>query len=54
MYLVIYFFTSVFAINSLYAALGSPPLPGWIPQGGDPCLEAWQGVLCVNSNITGM
>lgn len=44
----------VFAINSLYAALGSPPLPGWIPLGGDPCLEAWQGVLCVNSNITGI
>lgn len=42
----------VFAINSLYAALGSPPLPGWIPLGGDPCVEAWQGVLCVNSNVT--
>lgn len=44
----------VFAINSLYAALGSPPIPGWIPLGGDPCTEAWQGVLCVNSNITGI
>ncbi|XP_021726380.1 protein STRUBBELIG-RECEPTOR FAMILY 3-like [Chenopodium quinoa] len=44
----------VFAINSLYAALGSPSLPGWIPLGGDPCEEAWQGVLCVNSNITGI
>ncbi|KAL8152174.1 hypothetical protein V2J09_009934 [Rumex salicifolius] len=44
----------VFAINSLYAALGSPPLPGWVPIGGDPCMEAWQGVLCVNANITGI
>ncbi|XP_042508462.1 protein STRUBBELIG-RECEPTOR FAMILY 3-like isoform X2 [Macadamia integrifolia] len=42
----------VFGINSLYAALGYPSLPGWVPNGGDPCLEAWQGVLCVNSNIT--
>ncbi|XP_077220158.1 protein STRUBBELIG-RECEPTOR FAMILY 3-like isoform X3 [Tasmannia lanceolata] len=44
----------VFAINNLYVALGSPPLPGWIPNGGDPCLEGWQGVQCVNSNITGI
>lgn len=44
----------VFAINSLYAAMGTPSLPGWIPLGGDPCVEAWQGVLCVNSNITGI
>ncbi|GMH30335.1 hypothetical protein Nepgr_032178 [Nepenthes gracilis] len=44
----------VFAINSLYAALGSPPLPRWAPIGGDPCMEAWQGVLCVNANITGI
>ncbi|KAJ4982154.1 hypothetical protein NE237_032991 [Protea cynaroides] len=42
----------VFAINSLYAALGYPSLPGWVPNGGDPCLELWQGVKCVNSNIT--
>lgn len=42
----------VFAINSLYVALGSPRLPGWIPNGGDPCLEAWQGILCVGPNIT--
>ncbi|KAJ6796875.1 protein STRUBBELIG-RECEPTOR FAMILY 3-like isoform X1 [Iris pallida] len=41
----------VSAINSLYGALGSPSLPGWIPNGGDPCLEAWQGVQCVQSNI---
>uniref|UniRef100_A0A5B7BSE8 Protein kinase domain-containing protein n=1 Tax=Davidia involucrata TaxID=16924 RepID=A0A5B7BSE8_DAVIN len=44
----------VFAINSLYAALGFPPLPGWVPIGGDPCAEGWQGVLCVNANITGI
>ncbi|XP_077243249.1 leucine-rich repeat protein kinase family protein isoform X2 [Tasmannia lanceolata] len=44
----------VYAINNLYVALGSPPLPGWIPNGGDPCLEGWQGVQCVISNITGI
>ncbi|KAL2495028.1 Protein STRUBBELIG-RECEPTOR FAMILY 3 [Forsythia ovata] len=42
----------VYAINSLYASLGFPPLPNWIPFGGDPCGLNWQGVLCVNSNIT--
>ncbi|KZV14534.1 protein STRUBBELIG-receptor FAMILY 3 [Dorcoceras hygrometricum] len=37
----------------LYASLGSPPLPGWISTGGDPCGQPnWQGVECVNSNIT--
>ncbi|CAA7409208.1 unnamed protein product [Spirodela intermedia] len=44
----------VFAINSLYVSLGSPPLPGWIPNGGDPCVEGWQGVQCVGPNITGI
>nr|XP_018673670.1 PREDICTED: protein STRUBBELIG-RECEPTOR FAMILY 3 isoform X2 [Musa acuminata subsp. malaccensis] len=44
----------VSAINSFYAALGSPPLPGWVPSGGDPCMEGWQGVQCVDSNITGI
>ncbi|KVI00960.1 Concanavalin A-like lectin/glucanase, subgroup [Cynara cardunculus var. scolymus] len=44
----------IFAINSLYAALGFPPLPGWLLSGGDPCSEGWQGVQCVNSNITGI
>ncbi|XP_038981671.1 protein STRUBBELIG-RECEPTOR FAMILY 3-like isoform X2 [Phoenix dactylifera] len=44
----------VYAINSLYAALGSPPLPGWFSNGGDPCVEAWQGVQCMDSNITGI
>ncbi|RDX68899.1 Protein STRUBBELIG-RECEPTOR FAMILY 3, partial [Mucuna pruriens] len=42
----------VAAINSLYVSLGSPPLQGWKPMGGDPCLELWQGVACVFSNIT--
>ncbi|XP_052620745.1 protein STRUBBELIG-RECEPTOR FAMILY 3 isoform X1 [Lactuca sativa] len=44
----------ILAINSLYAALGFPPLLGWLLAGGDPCLEGWQGVQCVNSNITGI
>ncbi|XP_031493052.1 protein STRUBBELIG-RECEPTOR FAMILY 3-like isoform X2 [Nymphaea colorata] len=42
----------VFAINSLYTALGSPPLPGWVASGGDPCVENWQGVQCTGPNIT--
>ncbi|KAI3697971.1 hypothetical protein L6452_31078 [Arctium lappa] len=42
----------IVAINSLYAALGFPALPGWLLAGGDPCSEGWQGVQCVNSNIT--
>uniref|UniRef100_A0A0E0ED65 Protein kinase domain-containing protein n=1 Tax=Oryza meridionalis TaxID=40149 RepID=A0A0E0ED65_9ORYZ len=42
----------VFAINGLYTALGSPSVPGWITNGGDPCNEGWQGVECVVSNIT--
>lgn len=41
----------VAAINSLYAAFGAPQLPGWVPTGGDPCAEAWQGVQCDNTNI---
>lgn len=44
----------VSAVNSLYVALGYPPLPGWVPIGGDPCLDGWQGIQCVNSNITGL
>ncbi|KAK9706660.1 hypothetical protein RND81_07G142800 [Saponaria officinalis] len=44
----------VSAINNLYAALGSPPLTNWVPLGGDPCTQGWQGVLCVNTNITGI
>ncbi|KAL8260156.1 hypothetical protein R6Q59_028109 [Mikania micrantha] len=44
----------VLAINNLYAALGFPPLTGWLLVGGDPCLEGWQGVQCVNSNINGI
>ncbi|KQK15717.1 protein STRUBBELIG-RECEPTOR FAMILY 3 [Brachypodium distachyon] len=42
----------VFAINGLYTALGSPALPGWVANGGDPCTENWQGVTCVMTNIT--
>ncbi|GAB2274819.1 hypothetical protein Dimus_009593 [Dionaea muscipula] len=42
----------VAAISGLYLALGYPTLPGWVPTGGDPCSEGWQGVECENSNIT--
>ncbi|XP_052177592.1 protein STRUBBELIG-RECEPTOR FAMILY 1-like [Diospyros lotus] len=42
----------VAAINCLYAALGYPSLPGWVPNGGDLCTESWQGVLCNNTNIS--
>ncbi|GLT33505.1 hypothetical protein SLA2020_080870 [Shorea laevis] len=42
----------VMAINGLYLSLGSPPLTGWVPVGGDPCGEEWQGVNCVFANIT--
>lgn len=45
---------SVAAVNGLYAALGYPSLPGWVPIGGDPCTDHWQGIQCVNSNITGL
>ncbi|CAI9087541.1 OLC1v1021628C1 [Oldenlandia corymbosa var. corymbosa] len=45
---------SVAALNSLYIALGNPPLIGWLPIGGDPCGLAWQGVQCVNTNVTGI
>ncbi|XP_052177585.1 protein STRUBBELIG-RECEPTOR FAMILY 3-like [Diospyros lotus] len=42
----------VAAINGLYAALGCPSLPGWVPNGGDPCTESWQGVVCNNTDIS--
>ncbi|KAK0579465.1 hypothetical protein LWI29_026710 [Acer saccharum] len=42
----------VVAINSLYVALGIPPLDKWMPVGGDPCGDQWKGVLCVFSNVT--
>lgn len=45
---------SVAAINSLHAALGTPVLPGWTSAGGDPCGEAWQGVICNDSAIVSM
>lgn len=35
-------------------ALGSPPIPGWVASGGDPCGEAWQGVQCAGPNMTAM
>lgn len=44
----------VMAINSLYVSLGYPPLQGWLLVGGDPCVDLWQGVECVFSNITAM
>lgn len=47
-------FELVAAINSLYAALGSPVLPGWVGTGGDPCGESWQGVQCNASDIITM
>ncbi|KAL3627748.1 hypothetical protein CASFOL_029111 [Castilleja foliolosa] len=44
----------VYAINQLYANLGFPLIPGWISgPGGDPCgPPSWQGIVCVNANIT--
>ncbi|KAG8069956.1 hypothetical protein GUJ93_ZPchr0006g40873 [Zizania palustris] len=41
----------VTAINGLYVALGSPTLPKWTANGGDPCGDGWQGVVCIGSNI---
>ncbi|XP_073008376.1 protein STRUBBELIG-RECEPTOR FAMILY 3-like isoform X2 [Typha latifolia] len=42
----------VYAINNLYAAMGYPPLTGWTAYGGDPCIDVWQGVQCVDSTIS--
>ncbi|KAJ4849659.1 hypothetical protein Tsubulata_019854 [Turnera subulata] len=42
----------VTAINSLYVSLGFPALTRWVPFGGDPCGEEWQGISCVFSNVT--
>ncbi|GAV59254.1 Pkinase_Tyr domain-containing protein/LRRNT_2 domain-containing protein/LRR_8 domain-containing protein [Cephalotus follicularis] len=42
------------ALNSLYISLGFPPLLGWLPYGGDPCGDEWQGVRCVFANITSL
>uniref|UniRef100_A0A6N2KXH4 Leucine-rich repeat-containing N-terminal plant-type domain-containing protein n=2 Tax=Salix TaxID=40685 RepID=A0A6N2KXH4_SALVM len=44
----------VIAMNSLYVSMEYPNLIGWIALGGDPCLDAWQGVSCVFSNITSL
>ncbi|EFH62570.1 hypothetical protein ARALYDRAFT_480928, partial [Arabidopsis lyrata subsp. lyrata] len=41
----------VAAINSLFLALESPLLPGWVASRGDPCGESWQGVLCNASQV---
>ncbi|KAG6657922.1 protein STRUBBELIG-RECEPTOR FAMILY 3-like isoform X2 [Carya illinoinensis] len=46
--------SDVAAINNLYVAMGSPLLPGWVATGGDPCGEAWQGVVCTNTDIMGI
>uniref|UniRef100_A0A2P2K7H8 Uncharacterized protein MANES_13G150000 n=1 Tax=Rhizophora mucronata TaxID=61149 RepID=A0A2P2K7H8_RHIMU len=43
--------TDVAAINSLYASLGYPTLPGWVASGGDPCSDNWQGVQCNASDV---
>ncbi|BAT92258.1 hypothetical protein LR48_Vigan05g151700 [Vigna angularis] len=43
--------SDVAAINNLYTALGNPVLPGWVPSGGDPCGQGWQGVRCNGSVI---
>nr|GLL34770.1 protein STRUBBELIG-RECEPTOR FAMILY 3-like [Ipomoea trifida] len=40
----------VAAMNNFYAALKSPPLPGWSVD-GDPCNGKWQGVQCEGTNI---
>ncbi|XP_012091539.1 protein STRUBBELIG-RECEPTOR FAMILY 3 isoform X2 [Jatropha curcas] len=44
----------VVAMNSLCFSLNFPPLLGWVPVGGDPCGEEWQGVSCVFYNITSL
>uniref|UniRef100_A0A6N2LSR3 Leucine-rich repeat-containing N-terminal plant-type domain-containing protein n=1 Tax=Salix viminalis TaxID=40686 RepID=A0A6N2LSR3_SALVM len=41
----------VTAINSLYISLGFLVLPGWVSMWGDPCGEAWQGIVCNASEI---
>ena len=53
-YYLCYFVESVAAINNLYVSLGLPTLPGWVPNGGDPCGEVWQGVECNNTAIMKM
>lgn len=59
LYLMVGFYLSVAAINSFYVSLGSPPLPGWVASGGDPCGGGpipWQGVYCEDgaSSISSM
>lgn len=42
----------VYALNQLYNSLSSPFLSGWNGNGGDPCAENWEGVLCAGPNVT--
>ncbi|KAL7000332.1 Protein STRUBBELIG-REPTOR FAMILY 3 [Sarracenia purpurea var. burkii] len=51
LFVAFFYIGLVAAINNLLAALGNPTLPGWVPTGGDPCAESWQGVLCNESDI---
>ncbi|KAJ8761617.1 hypothetical protein K2173_004393 [Erythroxylum novogranatense] len=46
--------SDVEALNSLWYYLNLPILTGWMPVGGDPCGDNWQGVGCVLSNITNL
>lgn len=54
MLMILFYFGSVFAINSLCAALGYPAIPGWIAIGGDPCDGTWQGIRCDSELIVSM
>lgn len=42
----------VYALNVLFSAMGSPTLAEWSTEGGDPCSDNWEGVICVGPNIT--
>ncbi|KAH7283672.1 hypothetical protein KP509_34G018600 [Ceratopteris richardii] len=42
----------VYALNQLYNSLSSPFLNGWSGNGGDPCVELWEGVACAGPNVT--
>ena len=43
------------ALGNLYTSWNSPPqLAGWSANGSDPCGDAWQGVTCTGSGVTGM
>jgi len=53
-YVISFLSFAVIAMNSLYVSMEYPNLIGWIALGGDPCLDGWQGVSCVLSNITSL